>query len=161
MNLLSQHKQLTCVDAGQKIPPKESNMKMAANDTLHCLITCGIGEVVGMLIATSLGISVISSMILEIILGFITGLTFGLILLMRKGISFHRSLRIVLIAEGLSIAVMEAFITLTQVMMPGVSGAGLADNIFWTGMFISLSVGFAAAFPVNYVLAKNGIRHKH
>lgn len=30
----------------------ESNLKLAVSATLHCLIGCGIGEVVGMIIST-------------------------------------------------------------------------------------------------------------
>lgn len=66
-----------------------------------------------------------------------------------------------ILAEGLSIAVMEAFEVWTQVMIPGVMEAGLADGIFWIGMVAGLAAGFVAALPVNYILIRRGVRHQH
>ena len=66
-----------------------------------------------------------------------------------------------LIAEGLSIAVMETAEVLIQVYTPGVMEAGLSSWIFWGGMLLALTAGFIAAFPINYVLVGKGIRHVH
>ncbi|HVG40480.1 MAG TPA: DUF4396 domain-containing protein [Chitinophagaceae bacterium] len=140
---------------------KNENLKLAVSATLHCLVGCGIGEVVGMIIATYLGMSMLSSMILAILLGFVFGFALGVIPLLRKGFSFSRSLKIVLVGEGLSIAIMEAFEVLTQVAIPGVMEASLRDGIFWLGMVAALIVGFMAALPVNYYMIKRGVRHQH
>ena len=140
---------------------KKENMKLAISATMHCLLGCGIGEVVGMIIATYFGFSMVNSMILAIILGFVFGFALGIIPLIRKGISFSQSFKIVLVAEGLSIAVMEAFEVLTQVFIPGVMEATLSDSIFWLGMVAALIVGFIAALPVNYFMIKQGVRHQH
>jgi F0F1-type ATP synthase assembly protein I len=140
---------------------KNENMKLAISATLHCLIGCGIGEVVGMIVATYFGMTMTASMILAILLGFVFGFALGIIPLIRKGISFSQSFKIVLVAEGLSIAVMEAFEVLTQVFIPGVMEATLSDSIFWLGMVAALIVGFIAALPVNYFMIKQGIRHQH
>lgn len=75
--------------------------------------------------------------------------------------SFSQSTKIVLVAEGLSIAVMEAFEVLTQVTIHGVIAAGLTGGIFWPGMGAALIVGFIAALPVNYYMIKRGTRHQH
>ena len=140
---------------------KEDIIKLALSATLHCLLGCGIGEVLGMVIATWAGMTMISSMILGISLGFVFGFALGVIPLLRKGFSFSKSLKIVLIAEGLSILVMEVFELFTQVAIPGVMDTGISDSIFWLGMFASLIAGFIAAFPVNYYLVKRGVRHQH
>lgn len=147
--------------AHSEVISKNDNIKLAIRATLHCLLGCGIGEVVGMIVATYLGLSMISSMILAIVLGFVFGFALGVIPLIRRGISFSQSIKIVLIAEGLSIAVMEAFEVLTQVLIPGVPEAHLSDAIFWIGMVAGLIVGFIAAFPVNYYMIKRGVRHEH
>jgi len=139
----------------------ESIFKLTFSATLHCLLGCGIGEVGGMIIATWLGMSMINSMILAVILGFVAGLALGIVPLLRNGFSFVHALKTVIIAEGLSIAVMEAFEVGTQVLIPGVMEAGLTDAIFWIGMIAGLAVGFIAAFPVNYVMIKRGVRHQH
>ena len=140
---------------------RNENMKLAISATLHCLLGCGIGEVVGMVIATYFGFSMINSMVLAIILGFVFGFGLGIIPLIRKGISFSQSIKIVLVAEGLSIAIMEAFEVLTQFFIPGVMEAKLSDGIFWFGMIAGLIVGFIAALPVNYFMIKRGVRHQH
>jgi hypothetical protein len=143
------------------LPDKESFLKLAVSATLHCLIGCGIGEVVGMVIATYFGMTMFSSMVLAITLGFVFGFALGIMPLIRKGISFSQALKIVLVAEGLSIAVMEAFEVITQLVIPGVMEATLTGKIFWLGMGASLAVGFVAALPVNYYMIKRGVRHQH
>ena len=71
------------------------------------------------------------------------------------------AIRQVLIAEGLSIAVMETAEVLVEVYTPGVMEAGLTSGLFWGGMSLALLAGFIAAFPINYVLVGRGIRHVH
>lgn len=100
-------------------------------------------------------------MILAIILGFVGGFGLGVIPLKRAGYTWKAAFKQVLIAEGLSIAVMETFEVLVQVYTPGVMEAGLGDSIFWIGMALGLIAGFIAAFPVNYIFVKRGIRHHH
>lgn len=136
-----------------------SNTRLAVSATLHCLLGCGIGEVAGMIISTWLLLDNISSVVLSIILGFIAGLILGTFPLIRRKISMRKALRIVIIGEGISIAVMELFEVMTQVMIPGVMDAHLNDPLFWTGMFLSMIAGFIAAFPVNLIMIRKGIRH--
>ena len=139
----------------------ESYFKLAFSATFHCLIGCGLGEVLGMVIGTALLLSNHETMILAIILGFIGGFGLGIVPLKRAGWSWKAAFKQVLIAEGLSIAVMETFEVLVQVYTPGVMEAGLTDGIFWLGMLLGLIAGFIAAFPVNYIFVKKGIRHQH
>lgn len=141
------------------IPPdskagKENIMNIAVSATLHCLIGCGIGEVVGMIVATYLGMTMTSTMILAIVSGFVFGFALGIVPLIRKGFSFAKAVKIVFVAEGLSIVVMETFEVLTQLIIPGVMEANLTDGIFWLGMAAALVVGFVAALPVNYYMIK-------
>jgi putative flippase GtrA len=77
------------------------------------------------------------------------------------GINLKKAMKLVVAGEGLSIAVMEMFEVLLQVLIPGVMTAHLTDGIFWIGMIVSLAVGFIAALPVNYVMIRKGVRHIH
>jgi hypothetical protein len=140
---------------------KENYFKLAFSATLHCLIGCGLGEVLGMILGTLFLLSNHATMILAIILGFIGGFGLGVIPFRKAGYTWKAALKQVLIAEGLSIAVMETFEVLVQVYTPGVMEAGLTDSIFWIGMLLGLIAGFIAAFPVNYIFVKKGIRHHH
>jgi len=138
-----------------------NNFVLALSATLHCLIGCGIGEVVGMIIGNVLNMNMLDTTILSVILGFIAGLSLGVLPLLKAKFTFRNALKTVLIAEGLSIAVMEAFEVMTQWMIPGVMEAHLTDWIFWVGMLAALVVGFIAALPVNYIMIKRGVRHQH
>jgi len=139
----------------------ENNFKLAFSATVHCLAGCGLGEVLGMVIGTWLEMSNISTMILAITLGFVLGFAFGMIPLLRAGFSFKRALKQVLVAEGLSIAVMETVEVLVQVNTPGVMEAHLHEWVFWRGMLLGLTAGFIAAYPINYWFIRRGIRHQH
>ena len=140
---------------------KDNFFRLAFSATVHCLIGCGLGEVLGMVIGTWLHMNNASTMILAIVLGFVLGFAFGMVPIMRAGFPFTKAFKQVLIAEGLSIAVMEAFEVLVQAYTPGVMDAHLTDGIFWVGMLLGLVTGFIAAFPVNYIFVKKGIRHQH
>jgi hypothetical protein len=61
----------------------------------------------------------------------------------------------------ISIIVIEMAEVMVQVYTPGVMDAGLSDTIFWIGMLLALTAGSLAAFPVNIVLVKRGVRHHH
>ena len=135
--------------------------KLAMSATFHCLVGCGIGEVVGIIISTSVGMDMMSSMILAIVLGFVSGLVLGIIPLIKAGFPALKAVKTVVLAEGLSIAVMEGFEVLTLLMIPGVMEAQLTDVIFWISLIAALMVGFIAAFPVNYIMIKRGVRHLH
>ena len=139
----------------------KEKLKLAASATLHCLLGCGIGEVVGVVIGTALLLSNVATIVLAVTLGFVFGFGLGLIPLLRARFRFKDAIRQVLIAEGLSIAVMETAEVLVEVYTPGVMDAGLTSGLFWGGMLLALTAGFIAAFPVNYILVGRGIRHCH
>ncbi|HEX7902863.1 MAG TPA: DUF4396 domain-containing protein [Chitinophagaceae bacterium] len=138
---------------------KINHFTLAISATLHCLLGCGLGEILGMAIGTGLHMSNMTTMILAIILGAVLGLLLGIVPLLKAKFSFNKALKQVLIAEGLSIAVMETVEVLVQVYTPGVMDAHLSDGLFWKGMLFGLVAGFIAAFPVNYIFVKKGIRH--
>jgi uncharacterized membrane protein len=139
----------------------KSNLKLATSATIHCLLGCGLGEVLGMIIGNALNMNMIDTTILSVILGFVAGLSLGIVPLLRAEFHFTKAFKTLIVAEGLSIAVMEAFEVMTQWMIPGVMEASLSEGIFWVGMMAALVVGFLAALPVNYFMIKRGVRHHH
>ncbi len=114
-----------------------------------------------MIIGVALAWSNVATLVLAVALGFVFGFALGLIPLLRAGFGWGRAMKQVLIAEGLSIVVMETAEVLIQVYTPGVMEAGLGAPIFWLGMLLALTAGFVVAFPVNYILVGKGIRHHH
>lgn len=137
-------------------PTTRDKVKLATSATAHCLLGCGIGEVVGVIVGTALAWSIVQTIVFAVFLGFVFGFALGLVPLLRAHFQLKDAVRQVLIAEGLSIAVMEAAEVLVQVYTPGVMAAGLASSLFWLGMSLALLAGFIAAFPVNYVLVGRG-----
>ncbi len=138
-----------------------SQVALATSATVHCLLGCGLGEVAGMVIGVALAWSNVATLVLAVTLGFVFGFAFGLIPLLRAGFEWGRAIKQVLIADVLSIVVMETAEVLIQVYTPGVMEAGLGAPIFWFGMLLALIAGFVAAFPVNYLLVGKGIQHHH
>lgn len=146
---------------GHSAKTPQTVFSLAVSATFHCLVGCGIGEVVGMIIGTFFSLSMLETTILAVILGFIAGMALGILPLLRSHFTIANALKTVFVGEGLSIAVMEAFEVGTQFAIPGVMEAGLTDSIFWIGMLAALAVGFVAALPVNVVMIKRGVRHMH
>jgi len=144
-----------------KSPGEISRGRLAVSATAHCLMGCGLGEIVGVIIGTALEFSNTHTIILAVLLGFVFGFALGLIPLMRADLGWKHSFKQVLVAEGLSIAVMETAEVLVEVYTPGVMDAGLVSPLFWGGMLLALAAGFAAAYPVNYWLIGKGITHSH
>lgn len=155
------HKKQDVRDTHQMESKQDSVMGFAISATWHCLLGCGIGEVLGMIISTALHMDNVSSIVLAVIMGFIGGFALGVVPWLKHGLSFAQAAKKVLIVEGLSILVMESAQVLTEIYTPGVMEAHLTDGIFWIGMLLALAAGFVAALPINYMFAKRGVRHVH
>jgi hypothetical protein len=140
---------------------RRASFRLALSATTHCLLGCGTGEVVGMLLGTALHLSDGASIALTLALGFVFGLALGLVPLLRAGFGWGRAVRQVLVAEGLSIAVMEGVDVLVLTQTPGMMDAHLTSPVLWVGMAAGLAAGFVAAFPVNLWLVRRGVRHVH
>ena len=141
--------------------PAPSTWRLAISATWHCLIGCGLGEIAGMIISTALHFGNTASIVTALALGFVGGMVLGIRPWLKAGFIFWKAFKQVLYVEGLSIAMMETAEVLTEVYTPGVMQAHLDKPIFWIGMALALMAGFVAALPVNYVLAKRGVRHAH
>ena len=140
---------------------KESDGKLAAKATLHCLLGCGLGEVGGVIIGVALGLNFFVSIAIGVFLGFVFGYLLGILPLVKSGFSIGEASKITFSTETLSIVVMETAEVLTEIYFPGMMHAGLSDAVFWAGLGSALVMGFAAAYPVNFFLVKRGIRHSH
>jgi hypothetical protein len=138
-----------------------SNFKLAINATVHCLVGCFLGELTGLLISIPLKLDTLDSTLLAVILGFAAGLLLGVRPLLKAGYKFYAAIKTIMLAEGISIAVMEGFEIIIMFLIPGVMSANIFDLLFWGGMISGLAVGFVAAFPINYVMIKRGVRHAH
>jgi uncharacterized protein DUF4396 len=133
--------------------------RLAAAATNHCLTGCGIGEVLGMVLATWWGLANLPSFVLAIFLAFVFGYSLTLIPLVRAGTALGAAVGIALVADTLSIATMELVDNAVLLVWPGALGAGLADVLFWGSLAISLAVAWGPTFLVNRALIRRGKGH--
>src|SRR4051794_3011250 len=132
---------------------------VAVQATLHCLTGCAIGEILGMVIATALGLGNASSIALSIVLAFYFGYILTLRPLFRAGVSLRRALRLAFASDTVSIATMELVDNAFILAVPGALAAGLADGLFWWSLLVSLLVAFLVTVPVNAWLISRGRGH--
>lgn len=95
--------------------------------TLHCLTGCAIGEVLGMMIGTSLGWGNLATVALAVGLAFFFGYSFTLVPLLRSGIALAAALPVALAADTLSITVMEFVDNAVMLFVPGAMEAGVGS----------------------------------
>ena len=133
--------------------------RLALTATLHCLTGCGIGEVLGLVIATWLGWSTVASIALAVALAFVFGYALAMWPLLASGLSLGQALRLALAADTVSIIVMEIIDNAMMLVIPGAMDAHVTDAFFWASLFISLALAFVVTFPVNRWLISRGQGH--
>lgn len=136
-----------------------SMVRLAFSATLHCLTGCGIGEVLGLVLATAFGWSDVASILLAIVLAFVFGYALTLRPLLMGGVDLARAAKMAFAADTLSITLMEIIDNVIILVIPGAMAAGLADPLFWGSLAFSLAVAFAATFPLNLWLIRRGRGH--
>jgi len=133
--------------------------RIAASATLHCLTGCAIGEILGLLIGTALGLPAVATIALAVALAFLFGYALSTLPLVQAGLGFVSALGLVFAADTLSIATMELVDNAVMALIPGAMDSGLASPVFWIGMTVALTAAFVAAFPVNRWLIGRGRGH--
>src|SRR3954468_20277427 len=106
----------------------------AASATLHCLTGCAIGEVLGMVIGTALGLHNAATVVLSIALAFLFGYGLTMRGVLRAGVGLQAAFRIALAADTVSIAIMELLDNAFMLVVPGAMDAGLTSALFWASL---------------------------
>jgi hypothetical protein len=132
---------------------------MAAQATLHCLTGCAIGEVLGMVIGTALGLHNAATVVLSIALAFVFGYALTMRGVLRAGVPVRRALGVAFAADTVSIAVMEVIDNGVVLLVPGAMDAGLDSALFWVTLAGSLAAAFVLTTPVNRWLMARGRGH--
>ena len=105
--------------------PAVSLNRLAARATTHCLIGCGIGEVLGIVIGTALGWTDLATIVLAIVLAFIFGYSLTVWPLVASGLAIRAALGLALVADTVSITVMEIVDNALLLVIPGAMDATL------------------------------------
>jgi len=133
--------------------------RLAVQATTHCLIGCGIGEVLGVVIGTALGWETLPTIVLAVALAFVFGYSLTLWPLIRAGVTLGAAAGLAFAADTLSITVMEIVDNAIILLVPGAMDAGLGSLLFWGSLAAALAIAWVVAFPVNRWLIARGRGH--
>jgi hypothetical protein len=137
--------------------------RQVLGSTMHCVAGDGVGILAGAVLSTSLGLHGLVEVALEYVLGFAFGWAIFQALFMRgmAGGSYLAALKSAFIPELLSMNLLMAG------MVPSVMAlrrnVPLSDDPttarFWFVMSMGLMVGFVFAYPMNWWLVANHLKH--
>ena len=133
--------------------------RAAVSATLHCLTGCAIGEVLGMVIGTALGWGDWATVALAVGLAFVFGYAFTVGPVLRSGLTFRAAVKVALVADTVSILVMEVVDNAVLLAVPGAMEAGLDSALFWGSLAFALAVAFVVTVPVNRAMIGRGRGH--
>jgi hypothetical protein len=137
----------------------DSLNRLAAQATTHCLTGCAIGEVLGMVLGTVLGWTDVATIVVAVVLAFVFGYGLTLGPLVSSGMALRAALGLALVADTVSITVMEIVDNGVMLVIPGAMDAHLDNALFWISLGISLAIAWVAAYPVNRWLISRGRGH--
>ncbi len=137
--------------------------KQAVGSTIHCLAGDATGIILAAMITSPFGLPKPLEVIIEYASGFVFGLLIFQALFMKgmMGGSYLQAVRRTVLPEWLSMnAIMAGMIPVMVALMVRVSGAmGPAHPGFWWVMSMATIVGGLLAYPVNYWLVANHLKH--
>ena len=137
--------------------------RQTLGSTMHCVAGDGAGILVGAVLSSLLGLTGLAEVALEYLLGFGFGWTIFQALFMREaaGGSYPVALRRTFIPELLSMNLLMAGMVPTAMSLRRRVGlaADPAHARFWFVMSMALLVGFIVAYPMNWWLVANHLKH--
>jgi hypothetical protein len=137
--------------------------RQVLGSTMHCVAGDGIGIIVGAAIGGVLTLSFWPDFLLEYVLGFGFGWAFFHAFAMRDaaGGLYLKSLKMTFLPELLSMnLLMTGMVITSQFAMRRVSRSDDPTRPqFWFIMSMALIVGFACAYPINWWLVGNHMKH--
>lgn len=136
--------------------------RAAIEHTLHCLLGCSIGEVLGMSLTTWLGWATFEKVIFAVPLAFLFGYLLTSWSLVQKGTPWREAVSTALATDTVSILSMETIDSAFLLLVPGAMNAHLTDAVYWIKLFSSLASAFIITVPVNrYLIGRNPHRYHH
>jgi hypothetical protein len=153
------------VEASPQTQPRSEFNGLAIAATNHCLTGCGIGEVLGMALATACGWGNVPQLVLAIGLAYFFGFLLTSMPLIRARLAPRTIVATALAADTVSITIMELIDNGVVIVIPSALEAGLGDPLFWG----SIAAGFAVAYPFafwanRYLIARgrgHAVVHEH
>jgi hypothetical protein len=104
--------------------------RTAMSATAHCLTGCAIGEMLGMVIGTTVGLGNWPTVALSVLLAFFFGYGLTMVPLLRAGLGLKTAIALAFASDTASIALMEVVDNLIMLYIPGAMEAGLGSCCF-------------------------------
>jgi hypothetical protein len=139
----------------------DSKTRHAIRHTIHCLIGCGIGEILGMLIASAFGWHRIARVLLAISLSFFFGYLLTYRGVRKETKTTIEAIKITAATDTVSITSMEIVDNTIEFLIPKALVVTAAMPRFWWGLALSLSIAFIVTVPVNRLLSTKHSHHTH
>lgn len=137
--------------------------RQAFGSTMHCVAGDGVGILAGAVVGSLVGLPGPADFVLEYALGFAFGWAIFQSLFMREmaGGSYTRSLRMTFIPELLSMnCLMGGMVVVSMLAWNGTAAAHHPGQaLFWFRMSLALMLGFVIAYPMNWWLVANHLKH--
>ena len=137
--------------------------KQSVGSTIHCLAGDATGIIAAAIVTSFFGLPMWFDSLIEYVVGFAFGLLVFQALFMKDmlGGSYLEAVKATWLAEWLSMnAVMAGMIPVMIVLMTrDMTAMEPGDARFWGVMSLATLVGAALAFPVNWWLVRNGLKH--
>jgi len=134
----------------------------AIKHTYHCLIGCGIGEIIGMSISATLRWGRIERVSIAILLAFLFGFSFTYIGVRKQTKTALEAIQITLATDTVSIMSMEIIDSIVELLIPNALVVTPTSFRFWWGLAVSLGVAFIVTVPVNrYAMQRQPHIHHH
>lgn len=143
--------------SGRKEISADGPFRRAARSVAHCYSGCGMGEIIGLTLAVGiLALGATGTALLTFAFAYVMGFALTVGPLMQEGTGLGVAMRDAIYSETPSIAVMEVVAIGVDLTIAG--NAGPAQVLFWSSMIVSLTCGLLAAYPVNLVLIRMGVK---
>ncbi|MEP7369078.1 MAG: DUF4396 domain-containing protein [Dermatophilaceae bacterium] len=137
--------------------------RQVLGSTMHCAAGDGIGIIVGAALAAQWSLYSGADFSLEYVLGFGFGWAVFQAFAMREmaGGNYLRSLRQTFLPELLSMnLLMTGMVVTRRLLMSLIEGSADPLSVgFWFVLSMALIVGFVFAYPMNWWLVANGLKH--
>ncbi len=137
--------------------------RQVLGSTMHCVAGDGVGILAGAVVASFLTLTRPAEIGLEYVLGFAFGWTIfqGLFMRGMAGGSYRRALATTFLPEFLSMNLVMTGMMLVASLGRIAAGGAFSPLTpeFWFVMSVALLAGFLTAYPMNWWLVANGLKH--